>query len=91
MGSLSFAKEEFLMEYLGVIPGSVSPFGLINDNENKVSFYLDKKLTNSEKINFHPLINTSTITLSSNNFIDFMNKKNKKVNIFDFNNYYFIK
>ena len=91
LGTLSFAKPEYLMEYLGVKPGSVSPFGLLNDEDNKVSFYLDSDLNKGDKINFHPLINTSTITLNTQEFIKFMIEKNKKVNIFNFSNYTLIK
>ena len=81
-GNLSFAKEEYLIKYLGVNPGSVSPFGLLNDKENKVNFFLEEKLFKSNKINFHPLINTATITIKTCDFIKFINQNNKRINIF---------
>ena len=53
--NLSFAKEEDLMNILGLIPGSVSPLGLLNDKENKVHFYLDKEFTEKDAlIGVHP-------------------------------------
>ena len=87
IGNISFANEEKMFELLGVRPGSVSPFGILNDKKNKVNFFLDLAIKNSEKVNFHPLINTSTINLKVNDFIDFLVNNNKKVNIFDLENY----
>ena len=82
LGNVSFAKEDFLIKLLGIKPGSVTPFALLNDAENKVSFYLEDKLHNSEFINFHPLTNTATITMKCNKFIEFMIENNKKIHIF---------
>ena len=81
-GNISFAKEQYLFNILGIKPGSVSPFALLNDTNNVVSFYLEKKLHDSEFLNFHPLINTVTITISTNNFIKFMIENKKKIHIF---------
>ena len=82
LGNISFAKEEYLVKYLCVKPGSVSPFSLLNDNDNLVTFYLEKKLYESKIINFHPFINTMTITINTNDFIKFMVENNKIINIF---------
>ena len=82
IGNISFAKEIYLNKYLGVKPGSVSPFALLNDTENEVIFYLEKKLYESELINFHPLINTLTITMFTQQFIKFMIENKKKIHIF---------
>ena len=87
LGNVSFAKEAALQEYLGVVPGSVTPYGLLNDVDNKVKFYLDSGFLSYKTINFHPLDNTSTINLSVKNFINFLVENKKKVNIFEFNNY----
>lgn len=54
---LSFGKPELLYEALGVRPGSVSPFALMNDSANRVSFILDEALLAFETLNFHPLEN----------------------------------
>ena len=82
LGSLSFAKEEYLLKYLGVKPGSVSPYALLNDKYNNVDFYLEKKLYESDLINFHPLLNNETITMKTEVFIDFMVENTKKIHIF---------
>jgi len=67
-GKLSFASAERLMTYLGVTPGSVSPFGLIHDTDHHVRVFLDKDLKAASRISFHPNINTRTLVLS---FADF--------------------
>ena len=85
--NLSFANEKYLEKYLGIKPGSVSPFALLNDRENIVEFYLDEKITKSEIINFHPLVNTTTISIKTNDFINFILENNKKINIFSLETY----
>ena len=85
--NLSFANEKYLEKYLGIKPGSVSPFALLNDKENIVEFYLDEKITKSEVINFHPLVNTTTISIKTNDFINFILENNKKINIFSLETY----
>ena len=82
LGNVSFAKEEYLINCLGIKPGSVSPFALLNNTDNKIDFYLEDKLYNSDYVNFHPLINTKTITMKSDDFIEFMIENNKKIHIF---------
>ena len=82
LGNVSFAKEEYLIDLLGVKPGSVSPFALLNDTESSIDFYLEEKLYNSNFINFHPLTNTATITMKCSTFIEFMIENNKKIHIF---------
>lgn len=66
--SLSFASEERLYKYLGLKPGSVTPFGIINDIEKEVIILIDSSLASASIINFHPNVNTSTIGVS---YIDF--------------------
>jgi Ala-tRNA(Pro) deacylase len=70
--SWSFAKPEVMAERLGVTPGSVSPFGLINDRERALTVVLDTKLMAQEPLNFHPLVNTATTTLSGRDFRRFL-------------------
>ena len=82
LGNVSFAKEKYLINLLGIKPGSVTPFALLNDTENKIDFYLEEKLYNSEFVNFHPLTNTATITMKCNKFIEFMIENYKKIHIF---------
>jgi len=82
LGNVSFANEKYLNQHLGINPGSVSPFALLNDKSNAVNFYLENNLHNSEFINFHPLVNTLTITISTRKFLQFMIENNKKIHIF---------
>ncbi len=91
IGNLSFAKKEYMEKYLGVLPGSVSPYALINDKSNCVSFYIEDKLYNSKKINFHPLINTSTLTTFTKSFVQFMIENNKKIHIYNLKDYNLVK
>lgn len=71
-GKLSFGKPELLEETLGVTPGSVTALALINDEQRRVSFVLDKALADAEAVNFHPLQNTATTTLSPEGFRAFL-------------------
>jgi Ala-tRNA(Pro) deacylase len=71
-GKLSFASPERLLKYLGVTPGSVSPFGLINDADRHVRVVLDRALKASERISFHPNKNTATIVVAFSDFVRFL-------------------
>ncbi len=71
-GKLSFGSEKRLTKYLGVKPGSVSPFGLINDEEHHVHLFLDKQLQTADKISFHPNDNTASLVLSYKDFIRYL-------------------
>ena len=71
-GKLSFASPERMMRYLGVTPGSVSPFGLIHDREHHVHLFLDRNLERSSKISFHPCINTASIVVPYAGFLKFL-------------------
>ena len=82
LGNTSFAKEEYLDQYLKIKPGSVSTFALLNDEGGEVSFYLEQTLYESKFVNFHPLINTFTITIKTKSFIKFMIENNRKIHIF---------
>ena len=72
---------------MGINPGSVSPYGLLNDKNNEIVFFLESSLYKKQKINFHPLINTSTITTLTSDFIKFMIENKKKINIFSLEDY----
>jgi Ala-tRNA(Pro) deacylase len=71
-GKLSFASPERLAKYLGVAPGSVSPFGLINDEERAVRVVLDRDLKSADRLSFHPNINTRTLVISAADFQKFL-------------------
>ena len=85
--NLSFANENYLKKYLGIKPGSVSPYALLNDTQNVVNFYLDEKLVKSDIINYHPLINTTTISIRTKDFINLIIENKKKINIFSLESY----
>jgi len=63
-GHLSFGKPELLMDVLGVIPGSVTPFALINDQEQQVNVVLDSEMMAADLVNYHPLSNEMTTALT---------------------------
>ena len=63
-GRLSFGSAELLREVLGIEPGSVTPFALINDAARRVSVVIDETLTTADPVNFHPLENTATTGVS---------------------------
>ncbi len=69
---LSFGNPELMLETLGVTPGSVTAFGLINDVDRRVRFVLDAALAASDPVNFHPLINTATTAVSQEGFRRFL-------------------
>ena len=70
---LSFAMEELLWEVLGVRPGAVTPFGLINDRAaRRVRVALDAQMLARDPLNFHPLHNEATTTISTDGFLKFL-------------------
>ncbi|GEO81165.1 prolyl-tRNA synthetase associated domain-containing protein [Pararhodospirillum oryzae] len=71
-GRLSFGKPALLDEVLGVIPGAVTPFALINDTEHRVKVVLDAWMVAQEKVNYHPLVNTATTTVSGADLVRFI-------------------
>jgi Ala-tRNA(Pro) deacylase len=69
---LSFGSAEKLMQFLGVEPGSVTAFAVINDAEKRVQVIIDEPLLRHEVINCHPLTNTMTTTISRQNLLEFL-------------------
>ena len=69
---LSFGKPELLLEILGVTPGSVTPFSLINDTETRVNVILDENMMAHETLNYHPLTNEQTITIAATDLLNFI-------------------
>jgi Ala-tRNA(Pro) deacylase len=69
---LSFGSPERLMARLGLTPGSVSPFGLINDANGSVRVILDEDLRTAERLIFHPNDNTASVTISFQDFQRFL-------------------
>ena len=71
-GKLSFASEQRMERYLGLEPGSVSPFGLINDEENHTHLFLDHNLQNAESLSFHPNDSRGTVVISKEEFLRYL-------------------
>lgn len=67
-GKLSFASEQRMEKWLGLRPGSVSPFGLVNDPEHHVHLFLDESLKDYPSLSFHPNDNTATVVISQAEF-----------------------
>ncbi len=82
--SLSFASPERLQKYLGLTPGSVSPFGLINDTENEVVVIVDQGLLRHEVLNYHPNDNTATLAVSREDFQRFLAESGNEVRYMEF-------
>jgi Ala-tRNA(Pro) deacylase len=71
-GRFSFGSAELMREVLGVEPGSVTPFAVINDTAGRVTLVLDAALMADEMLNFHPLVNTGTTTISRDGLLAFL-------------------
>ncbi len=69
---LSFGRPERLMQYLGVIPGAVTPFAVINDHQDAVQMVLDSALLDHDPLNFHPLDNSRTTAVSPKDLLTFL-------------------
>ena len=80
---LSFGKPDLLMEVLGVVPGSVTPFALLNDTARRVTFFLDADLADAAQLNFHPLENTATTTVSADGLRSFLRSTGHDLNVVD--------
>lgn len=71
-GRLSFGRADLLEEVLGVLPGAVTPFAVINDTERRVKVFLDAGLMRHDVVNFHPLDNTATTAIGPDDLIRFL-------------------
>jgi Ala-tRNA(Pro) deacylase len=71
-GRFSFGSAELMHELLGVTPGSVTPFAVINDSARRVTVVLDAALMAHAVLNFHPLVNTGTTTISRDGLLKFL-------------------
>ena len=81
---LSFASGELMQEVLGVTPGSVTAFALLNDTRRRVRFYVDSALLAFATINFHPLVNTATTAIAAEDLGRFVKATGHQLNVFDF-------
>jgi len=81
--SVSFANVKKLKEFLGLTPGAVSPFGLINDTENSVYVLVDRDVWEADIVSFHPNRNTASLELSGEMFRKFMKSRDNIQKIID--------
>jgi Ala-tRNA(Pro) deacylase len=70
----TFAKPAEMLEILGIRPGSVSPFALINDGSNLVTFVLEQRMLEYSHQNFHPLRNDRTVAIITSDFLAFLQR-----------------
>jgi Ala-tRNA(Pro) deacylase len=78
---LSFGSAERLMAELGLTPGSVSPFGLINDADGSVRVLIDQDLKGAERLIFHPNINTASVVVSWRDLERFLATRANRVSV----------
>ncbi len=71
-GKLTFASAERMQKFLGLQPGSVSVFGVVNDPQKHVYLFIDRTLLNYERISFHPNLNTASLVISINDLKRFL-------------------
>jgi Ala-tRNA(Pro) deacylase len=71
-GRFSFGSSDLMMETLGVVPGAVTPFGVINDTAHRVAVVLDAALMEHAVINAHPLVNTMTTSIARQDLLKFL-------------------
>ena len=81
---LSFASAGLMVECLGVAPGSVTAFALMNDTEQRVRFIADAALMGFDTVNFHPLVNTATTAISRAGFQRFVAATGHPLTVVDF-------
>jgi Ala-tRNA(Pro) deacylase len=71
-GKVSFGSADLLTEVWGVLPGAVTPFGAINDREQRVNVVIDAALMEYDRLNHHPLVNTMTTTIRREDLVAFL-------------------
>lgn len=81
---LSFGSSDRLWDYLGVRPGSVCPYAIINDTQNQVKICLDASMMNHDIVNFHPLVNTMSIGVKPADLVRFIESCGHTPHIIDF-------
>jgi Ala-tRNA(Pro) deacylase len=81
---LSFGNAALMAQTLGVSPGSVTAFGLINDKDRRVRFVLDRTLAEADEVNFHPLTNTATTTVTGDGLRRFLSAVGVEPMVVDF-------
>lgn len=81
---LSFGSADRLMTYLGVVPGAVTPFAVINDTGRKVKMVLDRHLLDCNPVNAHPLVNFKSTAIAPQDLLKFLEAEGHKPQLLDF-------
>ena len=82
-GKLSFASPERMMRYLGVRPGSVSLFTLVNDTAHEVTLFVDRFLLEADKVAFHPNDNRASLVITRDDMLRFIHSTGNPYEIVD--------
>lgn len=82
-GKLSFASPQRMERHLGVEPGSVTPFGLINDADHHVTLFIDSCLKFSDEISFHPNDNRASVVIKGDDFFRFLEDRGNQYSFID--------
>ena len=80
---MKMASEESLKEKLGIKPGMVSPFGLLNNDEKDVKIYMDKEIITEEIMTFHPNDNTKTLFITTKDLFKYLENIGYELNIIE--------
>jgi Ala-tRNA(Pro) deacylase len=80
---LSFGSDDRLWQYLGVRSGSVCPFCITNDTDGQVEIFLEKTMMEQDKVNYHPMLNTMTVSLKPTDLLKFIESTGHKAHIID--------
>lgn len=80
---MKMASEESLKEKLGIKPGMVSPFGLLNNDEKDVKIYMDKEIITEEIMTFHPNDNTKTLFITTKDLFKYFENIGYEINIIE--------
>ena len=83
-GRFSFGKPELMLDIIGVTPGSVTPFAIINDTDHRVNVIYDAAMMAHDLLNFHPLENTMTTAIKRDDLLKFANSLKFKPEIIEF-------
>ncbi len=83
--ALTFASAEELMDIMGLIPGAVTPLGLLNDSECKVNLYLDSEFMQSDLVGVHPNDNTATLWMKATDLIKIIQAHGNQVHVVEIN------
>lgn len=82
--TLSFGSPELLMATLGVVPGAVTPFGVINDSDGRVQVVLERRMLASNPLNYHPLSNDRTTAIAPADLLRFLEATGHRPLVLDF-------